>query len=116
MKAAAGVSAIVAAMAMAMAMAMAATPGAQGKPSQGCAPGGFDELTLAESAALPRIVAGIAAGVLTFEQLAAVFDAVDNDDGLACVKAPPGTFNANPSSPWQYAYSFVDNDASVPSA
>ena len=95
---------------------MAATPGAQGKPSQGCAPGGFDELTLAESAALPRIVAGIAAGVLTFEQLAAVFDAVDNDDGLACVKAPPGTFNANPSSPWQYAYSFVDNDASVPSA
>ena len=111
MKAAAVMSAIVAA------MAMAATAGAQGKPSHGCPAGGFDELTLAESAALPRIVAGIADGVLTLEQLTAVFEAVDNnDDGLACVKAPPGTFNANPSSPWQYAYSFVDNDASVPSA
>jgi len=47
--------------------------------------------------------------------LTAGFEFVDiNDDGVTCVNAPPGSFNANPSSGWQYIYLLTDNDASVP--
>ena len=98
--------------------ALAATAGAQGKPSQGCAPG-FDlgEMTLAEGLLLPRTVAALTDGVATVEGLTAGFEFVDNnDDGLVCLKAPPGSFNANPNSLWQYIYVLVDNDASVPNA
>ena len=97
------------------AAAMAATASAQGKPSQGCAPG-FDlgAMTLAEGLLLPRTVAALNDGVATVEGLTAGFEFVDNnDDGVVCFKAPFGSFNANPNSLWQYIYVIVDNDASV---
>ena len=100
------------------AAALAATVGAQGKPSQGCAPGfELGEMTLAQGLALPRTVAALQDGVATVEGLTAGFEVVDNNsDGLACLKAPHGSFNANPNSNWQYIYVLVDNDASVPNA
>jgi hypothetical protein len=70
-------------------------------------------LTLPETLALPRIQAGLAAGVYTLEDHIAVFNSVDhNDNGVICFQ-DVGALNGGPSS-WQYFYNVVDDNASVP--
>ena len=93
---------------------MASPVGAGGQAGFGCAPG-FDigEVTLEEGLALPRIEAGLAAGVFTEAQLAAGFDKIDhNGDGLLCMK-DVGALTGDVAR-WQFFYNAVDNNASVP--
>jgi hypothetical protein len=100
------------------AAALAATAGAQGKPSQGCAPG-FDlgELTFQEFVALPRIVASIADGFTTESDVLDHTPFWDkNGDGLLCVQDTPGAAHSSPASLWQYLYNITDNNASKPDA
>jgi hypothetical protein len=62
---------------------------AGGRAGYGCPPA-FDlgGLTLPETLALPRIQAGLAAGVYTVEDHTAVFNSVDhNDNGVFCFQA-----------------------------
>jgi hypothetical protein len=100
--------------ALVVAVVLPVSAGAQGKPSQGCPPS-FEEVTLAQALALPRIVAGIEAGAYTEADLTAQFHAIDkNDDGTVCVQETRGSFQANPASGWQFLYNAIDNNASVP--
>jgi hypothetical protein len=101
-----------------VAAALAATAGAQGKPSQGCAPG-FDlgEVTFEEFVALPRTVAAIADGLITESAVLDHLPSVDrNGDGLVCVQDTPGAAHSNTASLWQYLYNHTDNNASKPDA
>jgi hypothetical protein len=87
---------------------------AGGRAGFGCPPA-FDlgGLTLSETLALPRIQAGLAAGVYTLEDHIAVFNSVDhNDNGVICFK-DVGALNGG-ASIWQYFYNVVDDNASVP--
>lgn len=87
---------------------------AGGRAGYGCPPG-FDVggLTLTETLALPRIQAGLAAGVYTAEEITAVVDFLDhNDNGVICFK-DVGALNGDAST-WQYEYNAVDDNASVP--
>jgi hypothetical protein len=91
---------------------------ARGKPSYGCSPG-FDlgALTLEQGLELPRIEAGLAAGVYDEAALESKFNAVDhNGDGLICFQdffAIAGE-RPNPASLLQFNYNVVDNNASAP--
>jgi hypothetical protein len=81
-----------------------------------CAPG-FDlgGLTLDQGLALPRIQAGLAAGVFDEAALASGFNKVDhNGDGVVCFK-DVGALNGG-AGIWQYLYNIVDNNASVPAS
>jgi hypothetical protein len=87
---------------------------AGGRAGYGCPPA-FDlgGLTLPETLTLPRIQAGLAAGVYTVEDHIAVFDSVDhNDNGVICFQ-DVGALNGG-ASIWQYFYNVVDDNASVP--
>ena len=89
---------------------------AQGKPELGCQPA-FDlgALTFPEFLELPKIQAGLAAGVYDEASLAAIFNAIDqNGDGMNCAQSvtPSGKL-PNPASNWQFQYNIVDNNASV---
>jgi hypothetical protein len=87
---------------------------AGGRAGYGCPPA-FDlgGLTLPETLALPRIQAGLAAGVYTVEDHIAVFTSVDhNDNGVICFQ-DVGALNGG-ASIWQYFYNVVDDNASVP--
>jgi hypothetical protein len=87
---------------------------AGGRAGYGCPPA-FDlgGLTLPETLALPRIQAGLAAGVYTVEDHTAVFNSVDhNDNGVICFQ-DVGALNGG-ASIWQYFYNVVDDNASVP--
>ena|SRR5829696_5749377 len=90
---------------------------AGGQAGYGCPPA-FDlgGLTLAESFALPRIQAGLAAGAYTAEDHIAVFTSLDhNDNGVVCFKDVAALNDgANQASGWQYLYNLVDDNASVP--
>jgi hypothetical protein len=107
-------SAAIVAVALAGLGAAAAPAGAGGKAGFGCAPA-FDlgGLTLEQGLALPRVQAGLAAGVLDEAALAAAFNKVDhNEDGVLCFK-DVGALNDG-AGIWQYLYNIVDNNASVP--
>jgi hypothetical protein len=84
------------------------------KPSYTCPPG-FDlgGLTLEQTLQLPRVQAGLAAGVFTEDDLAAFFGSADtNGNGLICFQSgPPVT--PNPMSVITYAYNIVEDNASV---
>jgi hypothetical protein len=85
-----------------------------GRAGYGCPPA-FDlgGLTLPETLALPRIQAGLAAGVYTVEDHTAVFNSVDhNENGVICFQ-DVGALNGG-ASIWQYFYNVVDDNASVP--
>jgi hypothetical protein len=87
---------------------------AGGRAGYGCPPA-FDlgGLTLPETLSLPRIQAGLAAGVYTVEDHTAVFNSVDrNDNGVICFQ-DVGALNGG-ASIWQYFYNVVDDNASVP--
>jgi hypothetical protein len=87
---------------------------AGGRAGYGCPPA-FDlgGLTLPETLALPRIQAGLAAGVYTVEDHTAVFNSVDhNANGVICFQ-DVGARNGG-ASIWQYFYNVVDDNASVP--
>jgi hypothetical protein len=87
---------------------------AGGRAGYGCPPA-FDlrGLTLPETLDLPRIQAGLAAGVYTMEDHTAVFNSVDhNDNGVICFQ-DVGALNGG-ASVWQYFYNVVDDNASVP--
>jgi hypothetical protein len=87
---------------------------AGGRAGYGCPPA-FDlgGLTLPETLALPRIQAGLAAGVYTVEDHTAVFNSVDhNANGVICFQ-DVGALNGG-ASIWQYFYNVVDDNASVP--
>lgn len=88
---------------------------AGGQAGYGC-PQGFDlgGLTLDQSLSLPRIQAGLAAGVYDEATLASIFTGVDkNGDGVVCFK-DVGTLNGGAGPNWTYAYNIVDDNASVP--
>jgi len=97
------------------AAALAVSPArAGGQAGNGCAPG-FDlgALTFEQGVALPRVQAGLTAGVFTIEGLAAGFNKVDhNDDGLLCFK-DIGALSGDVGI-WVYSYNIVDNNASSP--
>jgi hypothetical protein len=87
---------------------------AGGRAGYGCPPA-FDlgGLTLQETLALPRIQAGLDAGVYTVEEITAVVDFVDhNDNGVICLQ-DVGALNGGAAT-WQYGYNAVDDNASVP--
>lgn len=97
------------------AAALAASPArAGGQAGYGCAPG-FDlgALTFEQGVALPRIQAGLTAGVFDLAGLAAGFNKVDhNGDGLLCFK-DVGALSGDVGI-WVYSYNIVDNNASSP--
>lgn len=87
---------------------------AGGKAGFGCAPG-FDigAVTFDESIELPRIQAGLAAGVYTIGDLAAGFQGIDhNGNGLICLK-DVGALNGGVVF-WAFFYNGVDDNAAVP--
>ncbi len=98
------------------AVALAASPAtAGGEAGYGCG-AGFDlgPLTLSQGLALPRIQAGLTAGVYDIGGLTAGFNKVDhNGDGLLCFK-DVGALNDS-AAHWAYTYNIVDNNASIPS-
>jgi hypothetical protein len=104
---------------LALALVVVATPQvarAGGKPSYTCPPG-FDlgGLTVEQALQLPRIQAGLVAGVYTEEDLAAFYDNADgNGNGVICFQSIPPV-ETNPASGWQYLYNIVEDNASVPS-
>jgi hypothetical protein len=102
--------------AVAAAATMAVSPaGAGGKDGYGC-PTGFDlgALTNDQGLALPRVQAGLAAGVFDVGGLTAYFNKVDhNGDGVVCFK-DVGALNGGGQAIWAYAYNIVDDNASVP--
>jgi hypothetical protein len=95
-------------------MALAASSaGAGGQAGYGCA-SGFDlgGLTLEQGLTLPRIQAGLAAGVFDLAGLTAGFKKVDhNGDGLVCVK-DVGALNGGQAQ-WAYTYNIVDDNATI---
>jgi hypothetical protein len=97
------------------AAALAAPPaGAGGEAGYGCS-AGFDlgALTLNQGLALPRIQAGLTAGVFDTAGLTAGFNRVDrNGDRLLCFK-DVGALNGSAAN-WVYTYNIVDNNASIP--
>jgi hypothetical protein len=96
------------------ALMAAPSAGAGGQAGYGCSPG-FDlgGLTLNQGLALPRIQAGLAAGVFDIAALTAGFNKVDhNGDGVVCFK-DVGALNGGQAN-WAYTYNIVDDDASVP--
>jgi hypothetical protein len=104
---------------LALVLVVVATPQvarAGSKPSYTCPPG-FDlgGLTLEQTLQLPRVQAGLAAGVFTEDDLAAFFDSADtNGNGLICFQSGPPVA-PNPMSVITYAYNVVEDNASVPS-
>src|SRR6266480_3045413 len=87
---------------------------AGGQAGYGCSPG-FDlgALTFEQGVALPRIDAGLKAGVFDMAGLAAGFNKVDhNDDDLICFK-DVGALSGDVGI-WVYSYNIVDNNASSP--
>jgi hypothetical protein len=87
---------------------------AGGQAGFGCSPG-FDlgGLTFDQSLALPRVQAGLAAGVYDEAALASGFNTTDrNGDGLICFK-DVGALNGG-AGRWTYSYNVVDDNASVP--
>jgi len=97
------------------AAALAVSPArAGGQAGYGCAPG-FDlgALTFNQGVALPRIQAGLTAGVFTMAGLEAGFNKVDhNNDDLVCFK-DVGALSGDVGI-WVYSYNIVDNNASSP--
>jgi hypothetical protein len=92
----------------------ASSAGAGGQAGYGCAPG-FDlgGLTMEQGLALPRVQAGLAAGVFDLAGLTAQFNKVDhNGNGVLCFK-DVGALNGGASF-WVYLYNLVDDNASVP--
>jgi hypothetical protein len=102
--------------AMLAAAALAVSPAeAGGEAGYGC-PVGFDlgALTSEQGLALPRIQAGLTAGVFDVAGLTAAFNKVDhNGDGLVCFK-DVGALNGGQAI-WAFVYNIVDDNASVPS-
>jgi hypothetical protein len=101
-------------LAVAAALLAAPTAGAGGQAGSGCPPAfGLGGLTLDQSLALPRIQAGLAAGVYDVATLTSVFNATDkNGDGVICFQ-DVGALNGGAGG-FTYAYNIVDNNASVP--
>jgi hypothetical protein len=103
---------------VAMALLLVPQSAYAGKPSHTCPPG-FDlgGLTLEQVLQLPKVQAGLAAGVYDEEFVAAVQDTVDaNGDGVICFQTIPASgATPNPASNLQYFYNVIDNQASVPS-
>jgi hypothetical protein len=101
---------------VAMALWLAPQSAYAGKPSYRCPPG-FDlgGLTVEQALQLPRIQAGLVAGVYTAEDLAAFYDSADaNGNGIICFQSIPPV-ETNPASGWPYLYNIVEDNASVPS-
>lgn len=101
---------------VALALLLAPQSAFADKPSYTCPPG-FDlgGLTLEQTLQLPRVQAGLEAGVFTEDDLAAFFDSADtNGNGLICFQSGPPVA-PNPKSIITYAYNVVEDNASVPS-
>jgi hypothetical protein len=102
-------------LAVGAALLVAPSGGASGQSGNSC-PTGFDlgGLTFDQALQLPRIQAGIAAGVGDTTGFAAFFNTIDkNGDGVVCVKTQPASSNANIQPHWLYAYNFVDDNSSA---
>lgn len=85
--------------------------GASAKDVDGCAPGYSEPgaVTFEETLRLPRIQAGLEAGVYTQEDLAGVLAVLDeNGDGVICLKAP-SQLRGNSGKSWGSYYLGADN-------
>ena len=105
---------LIQACALLLVFGLSATAHGGGKVGFGCSPG-FDvgAVSFEESLELPRIQAGLAAGVYTIDDLAAGFQKVDhNGNGLICLK-DVGALNDGADS-WDFFYVSADDNASVP--
>jgi hypothetical protein len=88
---------------------------AGGQAGFNCSPG-FDigAVTFEDGIELPRIQAGLAAGVYTIEDLATTFQGIDhNGNGLICLK-DVGALNGGVAF-WAFFYGAVDDNAAVAS-
>ena len=101
--------------AVAAALLAAPSAGAGGQGGFGCSNGAelggvtFDQMLL-----LPRIEAGLAAGVYDEASNATFFATVDkNGDGVICVKTGPVGTSANDHLHWLYYYNFVDDNSAA---
>lgn len=84
-----------------------------GQAGFGCSTG-FDlgGLSFDQALLLPRIQAGIAAGVGDAASFAIFFNTIDhNGDGVVCAKTNPAG-NGSPAH-WLFAYNFVDDNSSA---
>jgi hypothetical protein len=88
---------------------------AGGRAGYGCSPG-FDlgAITFDQSLSLPRVQAGLAAGVYDEADLVSAFNATDkNGDGVICVQ-DLGALTGDAGGNFTYVYNVVDDNASVP--
>ena len=97
------------------ALLAAPSAGAGGQGGFGCSSGAdlggvtFDQMLL-----LPRIQAGLEAGVYDVAGNATFFATVDkNGDGVICVHTGPVDANANDHLHWLYYYNFVDDNSAA---
>ncbi len=89
---------------------------AQGKPTYGCAPGFDFHVTTTQAARLPKSQRAIADGLITEDDLIAVYRArIDkNGNDMVCVQEPPG-WSKNAQNPLvEYLYNIVDDASSSP--
>jgi hypothetical protein len=95
---------------------VAASASANGRPEVIC-PEGFNlgALTLEERLQLPKVHAGLEAGVYTVEDIIAVTEFLDrNDNGLLCIQdITQRTENAAEASGWAYLANAVDDNAAA---
>jgi hypothetical protein len=86
------------------------------RPALACPPA-FDlgALTAEQRLALPRVQAGLAAGLYTRDDVLVVIQhRVDkNGNGLICVQDTPGAAHAAAPSAWPYSYNLVDDNAAA---
>jgi hypothetical protein len=98
------------------AAACAAPANADRQPAFACPPA-FDlgALTAEQRLALPRVQAGLAAGLYTRDDVLIVIQhrADKNGNGLICVQDTPGAAHAAAPSAWPYSYNLVDDNAAA---
>jgi hypothetical protein len=72
-------------------------------------------LTAEQRLALPRVQAGLAAGLYTRDDVLIVIQQrVDkNGNGLICVQDTPGAAHAAAPSAWPYSYNLIDDNAAA---
>ena len=106
---------LVAAFALSVVWLGGSSAAAQGKPSYGCGLGFDFHLTTTQAAELPKSQKAIDDGLITKDELIAIYRAKwdHNGNDMVCVKDPRGLENAQRPLA-QYIYNFVDDNASSP--
>lgn len=114
MKKALGLTLVVA-LAIAASTLITGYASAQGKPSYGCGAGFDFHLTLAQAAALPKSQKAVEDGLITMDDLLALYRGYDkNGNDMLCVQEPPGWAKDAQLPLVDYVYNFVDDSSSSP--